>query len=412
MILLALLLAAAPDLDAEAKKHTDALISQGFNLTHGWALDARGEKTSVKFEFFVPEEEGEHTFSFWAGAPQGEWSYRLQSADGKVLCAWSGRRGDAAVTLATPPGKYAVELDRAPNTGGHAVFGIKGPALHRCEVSTQEHPAVPAKGFHWPYLVYLPKELRGSRMLVAPNSTGFRTDELELLRTAASCEVRRQTALADRLGVPLLVPLFPRPATDDLYLHALTRSSLEAKEERFQRVDLQLIAMIDDARANLKVEPEVLLEGFSASGSFVDRFTMLHPERVRAVAVGSPGGWPIAPLAQLDADELTWPVGISDVAKLTGKPVELGALKKVSWLFFLGAVDMNDAVPFRDSFSAADQALIFRRFGKTPVSRWKQAEQLHKRAGLDAKFKLYPGTGHQVSAEMEKDIAAFLEGAR
>ncbi|MDP2275543.1 MAG: hypothetical protein Q8N23_16435 [Archangium sp.] len=35
-------------------------------------------------------------------------------------------------------------------------------------------------------------------------------------------------------------------------LHALTRSSLETKVEAYGRVDLQLLAMIDDARAGLK----------------------------------------------------------------------------------------------------------------------------------------------------------------
>lgn len=85
------------------------------------------------------------------------------------------------------------------------------------------------------------------------------------------------------------------------------------------------------------------------------------------------------------------------------------ALRQVRWFFFLGAEDSNDAVPFRDSFSKADEDLVFRRFGKTPVSRWKRAEQLYLRAGLDARFVLYPGTGHQVTEAMSRDIALFFE---
>ncbi|MDP1829015.1 MAG: hypothetical protein Q8L48_37480 [Archangium sp.] len=404
-------LSAAPNLEAEAKRRTDALIGQGYNFTHGLTFDARPEKTTAKIEFFVPTAEDEHTFSFWAETAQGAFSYRLLASDGKVLSAWSGRKGDATVTLDLPVGKYVMELDRSAGTAGRAILGIKGPALSRCAARAEEHPAAPAKGFHWPYLLYLPKQVKSSRLLVAPNNTGFATDDLELLRTSGSCEVRDQAALADRLGTPLLVPLFPRPPTkedeDNLYLHALTRSSLETKLEAYRRVDLQLLAMIDDARAGQQLDPAVLLTGFSASGSFVNRFAVLHPERVKAVACGSPGGWPLAP-----ASDLTWPVGVGDVEQLTGRAVDLAALKKVAWFFFLGGDDLNDAVPKRDSFSLADEEVIFRRFGKTPVSRWKAAERLYRTAGLAARFKLYPRVAHQVSPEMEKDLALFFEAHR
>lgn len=407
---LLIVLGTAPNLETEARRRTDLLISQGFNFTHGLTLDARSEKSTAKLEFFIPVAE-EHTFSFWAETAKGEFSYRLLAADGKVLSAWSGRKGDASVTLEVPVGKYRMELDRTAGTAGRALLGIKGPALSRCDSSAQEHLPTPAKGIHWPYLLYLPKQVKSSRLLVAPNNTGFATDDLELLRASASCEVSRQTALADRLGTPLLVPLFPRPprkdGEDNLYLHALTRSSLETKVPAYRRVDLQLLAMIDDARALQHLAPEVLLTGFSASGSFVNRFAVLHPERVKAVACGSPGGWPLAPVA-----DFTWPVGVADVEQLTGRAVESAALKKVAWFFFIGADDRNDAVPFRDSFSQADEALLFRRFGKTPVSRWKAAEQLYRAAGLDARFKLYPGVAHQVSPEMAKDLGAFLEAHR
>jgi hypothetical protein len=89
----------------------------------------------------------------------------------------------------------------------------------------------------------------------------------------------------------------------------------------------------------------------------------------------------------------------------------LHALTRVSWFLYLGAEDKNDAVPYRDSFSGADEELIFRRFGKTPVSRWKAAERLYRRAGVEVCFTLYPGAAHSVTPEMAKDITAFFEKA-
>jgi len=44
--------------------------------------------------------------------------------------------------------------------------------------------------------------------LVAPNNTGFATDNLELLRASASSYIQGESNLAERLGCPLLVPIF------------------------------------------------------------------------------------------------------------------------------------------------------------------------------------------------------------
>ena len=252
---------------------------------------------------------------------------------------------------------------------------------------------------------------------MAPNNTGFATDDLPFLRASGLCEIAQRLGMADRLGVPLLVPLFPRPAVpseaENLYLHALTRASLTTQVPAFRRVDLQLVAMMGDARnglahAGIAVSSRVLLTGFSAAGSFVNRFALLHPEQVLAVASGSPGGWPTAPVAEAAGEALTWPVGIADVEALTGKALDLRSLKKVAWFFFLGNQDRNDAVPFRDSFSKSQESIIFRLFGTEPVPRWKEAERLYKAPGLDARFRLYPGVGHVMSPEMDSEVQAFL----
>jgi len=405
---------------AEVNRRNDALINDGYNLTQRWSLETGREKTTAHLEFLVPAVGGEHTFSFWAEMRHGEIGYRLLGPDGKALVSWSGRKGEANVSFPAPDGKYVAEIELTPGTSGRAIFGVKGFALQRCEPEGkpyEERPASSAKGFQWPYLLFLPEKVRSRRLLVVPNNTGFSTQDLEYLRTSGSCEIQRQIGLAERLGTPLLVPLFPRPAatgeTDNLYIHALTRASLETKQDPFRRVDLQLLAMIDDARAALRekqveVEAKVFLSGFSAAGSFVSRFTMLHPERVAAVACGSPGGWPIAPVADVQGEKLGYPVGLADVKELVGKPLDVPKLRHVPWFFYMGDQDANDAVPFRDSFSKADEEVIFRRFGKTPVSRWKDAEHLYARVGLEARFTLYPGAAHSVTPEMEQDIARFF----
>jgi pimeloyl-ACP methyl ester carboxylesterase len=409
-------------LRAEARTRSDALVKAGFNLTRGFSLGGPGEGV-LRMTLLVPPHEGEHVMSVWWGTEHGEVSLKVREPGGGLVAALQGRSADATLSVALSTGPHVLELDRSKANGGQALVGVKGPVIAPCrarEVDVEEIPPDPSKKFFWPYVLALPRQARSGSLLVAPNNTGFATEDLDLLRGSASCGVAREAPLAVRLGTPLLVPLFPRPAVggdeENLYLHALSRAALATKAPAYRRVDLQLLAMLDDARARLaangiETDAKALLTGFSASASFVSRFALLHPDRVKAVAAGSPGGWPIAPVGKDGDDLLPYPVGVADLEKLADRKFDAKAARSVSFFFFLGGDDENDSVPYRDSFSKDDEALVVRRFGKKPVERWKGAERLWRAAGQDARFALHPGAGHEVTPAMEEDVARFFEGA-
>src|SRR4030095_7351619 len=175
---------------------------------------------------------------------------------------------------------------------------------------------------HWPYYLYVPKAVKARRgevtLYVEPNNTGRPDDDLAVHARAAWKRAFRLRHVAEELGTPVLVPVFPRPARrGDVYTHALDRDVLTTDEPALARLDLQLLAMIDDASARLvaqghRVSPRVLITGYSANGMFANRFALLHPERVLAAAVGSPGGWPLAPVDTWQGRSLRYPVGIAD----------------------------------------------------------------------------------------------------
>jgi len=413
--------ATADSLRQESQRRHEALIKDGYNLTYGWSLQRKAGAGNIQLDFLVPESGSEHQLRFWTETLSGgEVSVELRDPAGKVVLNWAGRCADLLMSRALMAGQYHLEIDVSKARRGGAEFGVKGPLMQRCPMEkthASEHAARPGKGFHWPYLVYIPETLTSRTLLVVPNNTGFATESLEVLRASALCELQRQKAIAEHLGCPLLIPMFPRPRLGDsnLYLHALSREALLTKEGPWARVDLQLLAMIEEAQEGLKlkghaVDPKVWLLGFSASGSFVNRFAMLHPERVRAVASGSPGGWPLVPLPALDGMPLPYPIGIGDLDLLGIPGMRIERLKGVRWFFYMGDQDTNDAVPYRDSFSKTDEATIFQRFGGNPVSRWKIAEQLYVQQGLDARFALYPNEAHSVSPQMKADIEAFFRG--
>lgn len=275
--------------------------------------------------------------------------------------------------------------------------------------------ANPAAGFHWPYYLVLPPNTgSSSTLLVEPNNTGRGDDDVAVHDEAAQRLAADRAGFAADLACPMLVPAFPRPYTDwQVYTHALDRDTLLTSLPNLQRVDLQLIAMIDDARARLAesgvlVGPKVFLMGFSASGMFVNRFALIHPDRVQAAAIGSPGGWPLAPVGSWQGHVLRYNVGIADLVDLTGAAPDIDAFVKVPLFFFLGDQDTNDSVPYGDSYEEADTTLVNSLFGTTPLARWPQAEQIYKSIAANARFVTYPDVGHSFTTEMQTDVKRFF----
>ncbi|MDT9000332.1 hypothetical protein RQP53_13745 [Paucibacter sp. APW11] len=417
---------AAAGMDAlrqEVNQRSQALVQQGFNLTVTLGIKGQGA-APLRLGLLLPPHAAERRLSLWLAVQGGEARATLRSTtpSAPALLSFVARQGETTLQRQLPPGAYELELDGGASAGGYALLGVKGPALLPPKLDaarTREIAAAPSQGFHWPYYLYLPQQIRSPHLLVVPNNSGFVSDDVGLLRAAAAGELNRQAALAEQLGVPLLVPSFPRPADPDnaaaenLYLHALSRAAMLSQVPRWQRVDRQLLAMIDDARERLKqqgtvIQPRVLMSGFSASGSFVNRFAFLHPERVLALASGSPGGWPLAPVASVDSVTLNYPVGTADLDKISGAAAKPAALKAVASFIYMGQEDENDAVVYRDSFSAADEQLIFEHFGRTPLARWQRIAKLYAEQGLNARFQLYAGAAHSVTPQMQADIAAFF----
>lgn len=284
--------------------------------------------------------------------------------------------------------------------GGNLVFAV---------------PADPAQGFSWPYYVGLPPTLDDeASLLVAPNNTGAASDALTVHDQAAEALALGLANHMEDLGVPWLVPVFPRPETPAIYTHALDRDTLETDAPGLERIDLQLIAMVADARRRLAeadraVAARLLLEGFSASGAFVHRFTALHPELVKAAATGSGAGWPIAPVTAYDGLDLRYPVGIADLASLVGTPFSATDYRAVPLYIYVGSEDENDPVP---GWDPVDRDAVFTLTGveSGPIwPRWLVSEEIHAAAGMTAaRFAIYPGVGHSVTSGMTADIQAFL----
>lgn len=277
--------------------------------------------------------------------------------------------------------------------------------------------ANPDKGFHYGYYYYLPENISSASkkfILVEPNNTGTASDDMELHDRAAQRLIVGKMRVADQLGCVLLVPVFERPRSNDLiYTHALNRLTLQNQSGKLARIDLQLIKMIDDVRGicggrGVDLEPKVLMDGFSASGSFVNRFTALHPELVQAVVCGGVNCMPILPLDSMRGERLIYPVGIADVEEITGVPFNLGEYIKVPQFIFMGAQDTNDTLPYSDAFGDEERNVITKVLGDDMFGRWELSKRVYEESGCSALLKTYEGVGHTYSREINADIMEFF----
>jgi len=284
--------------------------------------------------------------------------------------------------------------------------------------------ADPDAGFEYPYYLYAPATVESEDpkpVVLEPTNSGQATDDFSVQRQSAerTLEGGLGRTVADGVGAAYVVPVLPRPRTEPVdamhYVHSLDDTTMSIEGGPLERVDLQVLRMVEDARARLDdrgypTADGLLLTGFSASGNFVDRFTVLHPDEVLSVTAGGLNGMPILPLEEADGHRLPYHVGVADVEALTGEPVDLGALDDVNQFLFMGADDTNDTIPYDDAWT--DDGLrqtALDVYGDHMIEeRFPRSQAAYERAGVDAQFRVYEDTGHSPAPAIG-DIVAFHE---
>src|SRR6056297_72898 len=282
-----------------------------------------------------------------------------------------------------------------------------------------EVDANPEMGFNYGYYLYIPNGVKKSEvkyLLVEPNNTGKPSDDSTIHKEAAKKLVKNGAGnyIATELKIPLLVPVFDRPMKNvKMYTHSLDSDTLKNNEGRLDRIDLQLLHMIKDAKSKLlqrdiSVKDKVFLQGFSASGSFSNRFTALHPKTVKAVASGGVNSMPILPTKEWNGRELPFHVGIADIKRIAGIEFNLDEYKKVAQYIYMGELDENDTLPFSDAFNPDERKVVKEVLGQEMQERWEKSKRIYKYFDIPAQMVMYEGIGHTITPEIKKDIVDFF----
>lgn len=283
-----------------------------------------------------------------------------------------------------------------------------------------KYDADPQSGFYNDYYVYLPYEIKESDIkyiLIEPNNGGRTSDDHKIHEKDALKLIKYGAChkIAQKLKVPLLVPVFDRPESNwRMYTHSLDRDTLMNNEGDLARIDLQLIHMINDLKEKLKdeniiVNDKVFMSGFSASGSFVNRFTALHPEIIRAVATGGINCMPITPESECNDKKLIYPIGIYDIKDIADIEFNIDEYRKVSQYIYMGSLDDNDTLPYDDAFSEEERELIIDFLGSDMHERWEKSKDIYQQLSIPAEMVMYDGIGHEINDKIINDIVQYFK---
>lgn len=279
--------------------------------------------------------------------------------------------------------------------------------------------ADPNSGFHYPYFLYTPEQStdRARPILVQPNNSGTSEDDLGVHRDSARSRIERgiPRRIAEELAVPCLVPVFPRPRSNPVdwthYVHALDDTTVGIDDGPLERVDRQLLSMVDHARellgeAGYPTQSEVLLNGFSAAGNFVNRFVALQPDRVKAASPGGINGTALLPLSEADGRELPYHVGVADLPELVGEAFDADAWQDVDQYIHLGGADENDTIPYDDAWTDDSlRQLALDVYGEhMQVDRMPYCRSVYEDAGYTGRIETIPTIGHNF---IEQEIVDF-----
>lgn len=343
----------------------------------------------------------------------------------------------------TSPGKTPRRRRTVLRTIGASVAGLSGTVTARAGAAqdsdgttTQEGSTaelVPADGefgFNYPYFLYTPERSPDEPrpILVEPNNSGGATDDFAPHRELARRLIENYwpRTISDELATPLLVPVFPRPTSDPVdvthYVHALDTETMHVENGDLARVDLQLRRMVEHAKQRLSersyaVADRIIMDGFSATGNFVNRFTALHPDIVTSVTAGGVNGTAILPLNEAKGHTLNYQIGVADLEQLVGNGFDRERWTEVDQLIYMGAEDDNDTIPDEDTdvpeerwdaWSAEQREIALDVYGEDmQEDRMPYCESVYEEAGASAEFRLYDGVGHEVTEDILSDLVEF-----
>lgn len=360
---------------------------------------------------------------------------------------------DRTINLDDPiPGTQPIRISLYPPQGGQAYDGMEAEVFVSEEVDgavpldeigwgtdpgVQMIEADPDAGFHSPYFLYTPTTIPSAEesvsdsqerpLLVEAQPWGVFDERVE--DASRTIEHGWMRTVADTTNCPVLIaPLTLTEGFLGLEPQELTLAhEIEITDPRRERVDLQFIAMIEDAKSRLNSETHTVADqihyaGGSSAAYFIETIAPLHPEHISVFSFGG-NGHAFLPFEELTDDipvhgdpELTtvpWSIGAANLKELTGEEFNKEAWMDIDQFRWIGAEDQDPDDPdnyihkrFRDDREVSQ--VVEEIFGTLQVDdRFETSRDIYDHLDVPATFRKFEGQGHVPDYEYMQEVIEF-----
>jgi pimeloyl-ACP methyl ester carboxylesterase len=145
-----------------------------------------------------------------------------------------------------------------------------------------------------------------------------------------------------------------------------------------------------------------MLFGFSGGGHFAHRFFYLHPKRLSAVSIGSPGA------VTLIDDQRDYWVGTRDLQARFGVGIDLPAMRKVAVHLVVGAADIET---WEINYQPGNRNYMdgINDTGRTRIERNIALRQNFEAHGITVRQDIVPNVPHDGTKVLSRVQDFFLE---
>ncbi|MDH4223050.1 MAG: hypothetical protein OEV55_05855 [candidate division Zixibacteria bacterium] len=280
------------------------------------------------------------------------------------------------------------------------------------------HQPVEDGGYNW--FTYVPKSINKKEInyiWITGLHGNFVTDDYDTITNESREQAQSRMEWAEKHRLIMCVPVIPRPRTNYVYTVAFPTEVFLKNTDKFcQRSDLKVNMMVDEFTNRLRkegyrVSDRILIDGFSAGAMFAQRYALLHPDRVLAIAIGQCGGAMTLPSETYDTTKLNWPVGVNDFLPLTGNQFDFNSYKEIAQFVYIGEMDSTNSTLAHIGelwHSEGQIEFLKKSFGNTDPIRIANQSKYLKDLGCNITFKINPGIGHRITKEIFESIFIFF----
>ena len=203
---------------------------------------------------------------------------------------------------------------------------------------------------------------------------------------------------------PILIPISPNAP----YYQQLSAECFQNGE----RPDLNVVEAINKAKEimknqyNIQLNDKIFLNGYSSSGCFAQRFSLIHPELIDTACIGGASG--SIPIPNKDLD---YPLGIKNYEELFSKKFDIEEYKKIIFDYYVGSLECEtkssdrtdengDLSPMHD-MSYFDRSVPTdvgethrKNSGQDMFERAKNTVEILRNIGINISHTIIPNTAH------------------